>query len=253
VHVLHGSNVIIRIMIAVPGDVRHTYTPTQARRLITPDQGAIPVTARPLSLVRWTILCASAEAIGMAAASSAAKVSQALVGEPGNGRESAIALSLVVAGGLVEGIALGTLQAAGLGRLLPGLNRRRWLLVTAAVAGLGWAAASAPAVLTADSGGAAPPLLLILGGALGLGAAMGAVLGAAQASVLRGQVRHPWRWVGANMAAWAPAMAVIFAGATAPGADWPGPTVVALGAVTGLLAGTVLGLVSGWFLPTLDG
>lgn len=49
------------------------------------------------------------------------------------------------------------------------------------------------------------------------------------------------------------AMAVIFLGATAPGADWSGPTVVALGAVTGLGAGTILGLVSGWFLPTLDG
>jgi hypothetical protein len=48
-------------------------------------------------------------------------------------------------------------------------------------------------------------------------------------------------------------MAVIFLGATAPDADWSMPTVAALGAVTGLGAGTVLGLVSGWFLPTLDG
>jgi hypothetical protein len=82
---------------------------------------------------------------------------------------------------------------------------------------------------------------------------MGTVLGAAQASVLRTHVRHPWRWVGASAAAWAPAMAVIFLGATAPGADWSGPLVAALGAVTGLLAGSVLGLVTWWFLPSLDG
>lgn len=81
---------------------------------------------------------------------------------------------------------------------------------------------------------------------------MGAVLGAAQATVLRPHVRRPWRWVGANMAAWAPTMAVIFLGASAPSADWSVPTVVALGTVTGLVAGAVLGLVSGWFLPTLD-
>jgi hypothetical protein len=158
-----------------------------------------------------------------------------------------------VAGGLVEGVALGGLQAAGLRRLLPWLDRRRWLLVTTAVAGLGWAAASAPAALSGTDDGSVPPLLLVLGGALALGVVMGALLGAVQATGLRGQVRHPWRWIGASAAAWAPAMAVIFLGATAPAADWSGPTVAALGAVTGLGAGTVLGLVSGWFLPTLDG
>lgn len=205
-----------------------------------------------LSLARWMALCAGAEAIGMTAAASAAKVSQALVGEPG-GREAAVALSLVVAGGLVEGVALGGLQAAGLQRLVPGLDRRRWLLVTTAVAGLGWAAASAPAALSGADDGSVPPLLLVLAGAVGLGAVMGVLLGAVQATGLRRHVRHPWRWVGANAAAWAPAMAVIFLGATEPNADWSGPSVAALGAVTGLAAGSVLGLVSGWFLPTLDG
>jgi hypothetical protein len=188
----------------------------------------------------------------MTAAATAAKTSQALVGQPGNGRQVALALSLVIGGGLVEGVALGGLQAAGLGRFLPNLNRRRWLLVTTAVAGVGWAAASAPAAVSGDSDGATPPLLLILGGAIALGAVMGALLGAAQATVLRGQVRHPWRWVGASMAAWAPAMAIIFLGASAPEADWPMSTVIPLGTVTGLLAGAVLGLVSGCLLHTLD-
>jgi len=82
---------------------------------------------------------------------------------------------------------------------------------------------------------------------------MGAALGAAQALVLRGHVAHPWRWVGANAVAWAPAMAVIFLGASTPGADWPVAAVARLGAVTGLAAGTVLGLASGWFLPSLAG
>jgi len=209
--------------------------------------------AGSLSVARWTALCAAAEAIGMTAAATAAKASQALVGEPANGREVVVALSLVVGGGIVEGVALGALQASGLRRMLPRLDQRRWLAVTTAVAGVGWAAASAPAVLAGSGDGAAPPLLLVLGGAVGLGAVMGAVLGVAQATGLRGHVRHPWRWVGANAAAWAPAMAVIFLGATAPSADWSGPTVAALGTVTGLAAGAVLGLVSGWFLPTLQG
>lgn len=211
------------------------------------------MSVRQLSMARWITLCAVAEAIGMTAAATAAKASQALVGEPGNPREASLALTLVVAGGLVEGLALGGLQAAGLGRLLPGLDRRRWLLVTTAVAGLGWALASAPAALSGTDDGSAPPLLLVLGGAATLGAVMGLLLGAAQAGVLRGHVRHPWRWVCASAAAWAPAMAVIFLGATAPEADWSAPAVVALGTATGLVAGAVLGLVSWWFMDTLDG
>ena len=51
---------------------------------------------QPLSLVRWTALCALAEAIGMTAAASAAKTSQSLIGQPGNGREMALFLSVAV-------------------------------------------------------------------------------------------------------------------------------------------------------------
>jgi len=211
------------------------------------------VGAQPLSLSRWTALCAVAEAVGMTAAATAAKVSQTLIGQPVNNREVLLALTIAVGGGLVEGVALGGLQAWGLGRLLPGLNRPRWVLVTTAVAGAGWAGASAVAGGSGQDDGAAPALLFILVGAIVIGAVMGALLGAAQATVLRGQVRHPWRWVTANMVAWAPAMAIIFAGAAVPGADWPAKTVIPLATVTGLAAGAVLGLASGWFLPTLDG
>lgn len=94
-------------------------------------------------MARWITLCAVAEAIGMTAAATAAKASRALVGEPGNPREASLTLTLVVAGGLIEGLA--------------------------------------------------------------------------------------------------------------PEAEWSVPAVVALGTATGLVAGAVLGLVSWWFLDTLDG
>jgi hypothetical protein len=211
------------------------------------------VGSQPLSLVRWTALCAVAEGIGMTAAATAAKTSQTLIGEPVNNREVLLALSIAVAGGLVEGLALGGLQAAGLGRLLPDLNRPQWVVVTTAVAGVGWAGASAAAGGSGQDDGAAPSLLLILGMSVVLGAVMGALLGAIQATVLRSQVRHPWRWVTANMTAWAPAMAVIFFGASLPGAHWPAWVVIPLATVTGLAAGAILGLITGWFLPDLEG
>ena len=53
--------------------------------------------------------------------------------------------------------------------------------------------------------------------------------------------------------AWAGAMPVIFLGAATASPDAPAADLILLGTVTGAAAGTVLGLVSGWFLPLLDG
>ena len=206
----------------------------------------------PPSVARWTALCAAAETVGMTAAAGAAKAAQAIVGESGTASETTVALSLVVAGGLVEGVALGTAQAVGLGSWLPRLERTRWVLVTVAVAGLGWAAASAPAALSGEGDeGEGPPMVLVVAGAAALGAVMGTVLGAAQALVLRGQVARPWRWVTANAVAWPPAMVVIFLGASTPEHDWSVAKVMGLGTVTGAAAGAVLGLISARFLPSL--
>jgi hypothetical protein len=122
------------------------------------------------------------------------------------------------------------------------------------VAGLGWAAASAPA-LFADQGavGSAPPLLLIVAGAGALGAVMGLLLGAPQGAALRGHVSRPWRWAEVSALAWTPAMVVIFLGATVPSAKWATMAVALTGAFTGLVAGTLLGVLSGALMSVLDG
>jgi len=208
------------------------------------------------SLARWTAACAIAEAVGMTAAAAAARASQAVAGGSPTGWLVLAALAVIVAGGLVEGTALGYAQSTALRPTLPRAARRNWVILTVTVAGLGWAAASAPATFAGDgdpAGTDAPalPLVLVMAGLLGAG--MGALLGAAQALALRGHVRHPWRWITASTVGWTPAMAVIFVGATSAGAGWSPAAVVALGAGTGLAAGAVLGVVSGWFLPSLDG
>lgn len=205
---------------------------------------------RGLSPGRWIVLCAGAEAIGMTAAALAAKLAQHVLGD--DPQATTLALAVLVAGGLVEGGALGALQASGLRRRLPQLNACRWRWVTTAVAGLGWAVASVPGVLTPDDGAPEPALPLVLAGALALGAVMGAILGAAQATTLRRLVRRPARWVLGNTLAWPPTMAVIFLGATTPESTWSTPSVAALGTVTGLVAGTALGVVTGRFLPGDD-
>jgi hypothetical protein len=195
----------------------------------------------------WVVGCAVAEGVGMTAASSAALLADGMSDDA-----RALALVVIVLGGLVEGTALGLVQARLL-RTVLGPRVRAWTLTTVAVAGLGWAGASAPQALSGDSGGAPPPVGLVLVGAAGMGLAMGALLGAAQALALRGRVRHPWRWVSVSAAAWIPTMVVIFAGATAPSSAWHAYQTVPLGLLTGLVAGALLGLVCGSLLPTLDG
>jgi hypothetical protein len=194
---------------------------------------------------RWVLACAVAESVGMSASAGAARGAQSLGATAG--------LLLLVLGGLVEGTALGFWQGTVM-RARAGSSRWWWVLVTVVVAGIGWAAASAPAALSGDSSGSAPPLGWVLTGAAALGTAMGALLGLAQTLVLRrSRTRHPWRWVSANAAGWTAAMPVVFAGATTAGASWPWPVLVCWGAATGALAGAVLGLVTGAWLPALDG
>ena len=202
----------------------------------------------------WLTACLAAETIGMTASAAAARLStNALEGTATTG-DHVRAWLLVIGGGLVEGTALGLLQARALDTWLPRKGRRRWAVVTLCAAGLGWAAASAPSAFASDSAssGSEPPAAVMLLGAAGLGIVMGAVLGGAQASVLRPYVRHPGRWVTANVTGWAVAMPVIFIGAMSPGESWPTVAVAGLGAVTGAAAGTVLGAVTGAFLPRVD-
>ena len=210
---------------------------------------------RPVRWSHWVLLLAVAEAIGMTAAAGAARASMAVVGDPPTLGQSAAVLGLAVAGGGVEGLALGLATYRGLGADGSGLTRGRWVGVTALVAMLAWAIGSAPASFSGNgrADDAGPPWLLVVVGAAVLGLVTGALLGGAQARLLRGQVAHHRRWVTASCLGWAPAMAIIFVGATVPDAGWSTPVVVVTGTVTGFLAGAVLGAISGVVLRSLDG
>jgi hypothetical protein len=215
-----------------------------------------------LGLHHWVALLAGAETIGMIAAATAARTGQALVPDPTGPGQVAAAIALATAGGVVEGGAVGLVTARLLRPRVTGLPVRRWIAVTTAEAGLGWAAGTVPSAVIgsgaeqagqAGSSSAGPAVGLVVAGGLGLGIALGALLGWAQSTLLRHRVSHPFRWIGASTLAWAPAMAVIFLGASTPAADWPVPAVIGLAALTGALAGAVLGLVLGWSAPSLTG
>jgi hypothetical protein len=201
---------------------------------------------------RWMLACGLAEAIGMGAAAGAAKWSQTFVGGRTGVMQVLLALSMVVAAGLVEGVSLGTAQSWALRMTHPHHRRLRYVTMTILVAGIGWAGASAPGVLAGPAGsGTQPPQGLVVLGGAGLGLVMGCLLGVVQAWVLAPVVVRPARWVVANACAWTPAMAIIFWGATTPGAEWPWWQVVPLGCLTGGVAGAVLGLMLARWVPRL--
>ena len=100
---------------------------------------------------RWIVACAMAEAVGMTAAAGAARSATGLTEHEVARRDG----SRTAAGrpwwscrghraGLVSGPALSEVPGRA--------GRLRWLAVTVLVAGVGWAAASAPAVLAGDDG-----------------------------------------------------------------------------------------------------
>ncbi|HET6667824.1 MAG TPA: hypothetical protein VFG98_11150 [Intrasporangium sp.] len=210
----------------------------------------VPSLPAGVSYLRWVGMCAVAEAVGMAAAATAARSSTLWVGDVANPADVIVALSFIVGAGLVEGFALGVAQASALTAVLPMGRRSGWMLMTVLVAGLGWAGASAPGILAGDTGGK-PSTSFLLTGAVGVGAVMGAVLGAAQATVLIGCVPHPETWILANIVGWTVTMPVIFLGASGARAEWDLLAIAMWGGGTGLVAGTVLGIVTGLFLPWL--
>ena len=192
---------------------------------------------------RWVAACAAGEAVGIAVAALA-------VGSVADGAGPGAALRAAVLAGIAEGASLGWCQWRELRQAVPRLGAAAWVGATVGVAILAWVGASLPP--TGAGTGSAPPLLLVLPFAALLGAAFGAVLGTAQSLALIGCVRHPGRWVGANAGAWSVAMAVIYLGASAPDESLAWPALLALGAVTGLVAGAAVGGITGIALPRLD-
>lgn len=200
----------------------------------------------------WLVACTAAEAVGMTAAAAAARGSMAMQ-DHGLRFAVPLGLGLVVLGGLVEGAALGWLQSRALAPRLGARGQARWFAGTLLMAGVGWALASTPGALASPTGNSQPPVLLVVAGAAGLGALMGAILGRVQAWAWSGRVRHPGRWVLASCLGWAAAMPVIFLGATLVPGDWSTLAVAGVGTLTGAAAGCVLGLVTMPFLASLDG
>jgi hypothetical protein len=218
---------------------------------------AMSRTPWPAPWGRWFRACTLAEFLGIAAAAGMAGLAMVLVGEPSNPTEAALILAMSVAGGVVEGLAVGLLQWRVFRSWLPSLSRARYVGGTVVLAACFWLLGMLPSTLLAlapaEAGTTAddPPVLAVavvsaVGGAIG-----GVAFGLVQGWALRGHVAHPWRWIRPNAFGWGVAVAVITVGASSAPAGIPAVGLVCYGAGIGLVAGACVGAVTAQAVPSL--
>jgi menaquinone-dependent protoporphyrinogen oxidase len=215
-----------------------------------PSGAAEPRTAFHL---RWIGACALAEAIGIGFAAAVGSLLHAAFGEPGTGLGRLGLLIAFGAVGAVEGALLSALQWRVLGRRLPLLPRAGWIGVTVAVASAGWMLGMSGAVFApAPVSAIAPTLTEQLLFAFGIGLGAGAFFGAAQWLVLRLAAKRAGSWVGIHALAWALAMLAIHYAAVLPPQTWPWWAMTLSGVAGGLVAGVLLGAISGFVARDLE-
>lgn len=204
---------------------------------------------------RWVVSCAAGEVVGITVAATLAVGARVVLGEPDDIATAAVVLAAAVAGGVVEGLAVGWFQWRVLRLALPTVPARAWTGATVAVAAAFWflgmlpntiAAIGTDATSSAPAGEAGPPMVLVVAAGVVGGAVAGAFFGLAQWSVLHRHATPARGWIWANALGWAVALGWIMLAATLPTAETPLPLVIAGGTLGGLAAGISVGIVTGW-------
>lgn len=206
-------------------------------------------------LLRWIVICALAEILGISAAALWYGTANILIGEP-------VAISARLGAWLVmslaampEGVILGGLQAMGIRWFIPAVSVRKWILATTAVGFLGWGIGTAmPLFIFSDAvpEQAAPSSLMSTAlFAAVFGAAVGTLFGLAQALALPTGRQGKVYWVVANCLGWAVALPFIYVAAQIA-ADFPEwSTRLMVWAVGGLLAGASIGFATAGVLGSI--
>lgn len=203
---------------------------------------------RPGAL-RWVLSVAAGELLGFALTAGIASVALELGGHPTTVPGRVVALLVMTLAGLIEGACYGGAQAWLLLRWLPGLDVRRFVTRTMALAAGAWCfGMSMPLVATLAGAGAEqatrgeePSTLVVMVFATLFGGAAGALFGVVQAPVLRGLVEPRSAWVLGSSVGWAAGLpwAYLAGGAGSEAMSWWQAGALACG------AGLMMGLCAG--------
>lgn len=202
---------------------------------------------------RWVLATAVGEFVGFAVP-AAVGAGAAWTIEKMVGSVAALAMlnvMVMVLAGVVEGAVLGFAQWLVLRRYIQNMARREWVLATALAAGVAWTIGMLPSTL-GDLATLIP--MVLVGGAVLLGAVFVASIGFAQWLVLRRYIQNAGWWVLANAVAWPLGVAVPFIGLAMVPEGAHVVVWVVVGVVSGLLMGVVVGAITGmalvWLLRT---
>ncbi|HET6951669.1 MAG TPA: hypothetical protein VFI47_14905 [Acidimicrobiales bacterium] len=198
-----------------------------------------PVTSSPVTVARgrtaglhrrWVAAMVAGELVGFVPPAVTGAVLAAA------GAPDAVLVPALTLAGLCEGAVLGAAQARVLGRYAPGVDRRAWVVATAAAAGWAWLAGMGGSAVMA-AGAPLPVLVLVVPAWMSGLLAMGW----AQWRVLRLTLPRSGRWIWVTAGAWLVGVAIPVATLSAVPAGWP----AAAGAASGVAAAVAMGLTVG--------
>lgn len=193
----------------------------------------------------WIGASAIAEAIGMSAAASAAGLFGAAAGAPLATRLIEYVAALVAGG--IEAGAVGLLQGLAIKQVLPALPLVVFALAFTVLGIAGWAIGQLPPLLfggAAASVTAEPAPILILGYLVAFGAIGGLAIGAVQGWFLKRLGQPIARWIVLSSVGWALGFLVTGIGATSVDEHWSLAAKASAGIVTGLVAGSLVGIAT---------
>ena len=204
---------------------------------------------------RWVAANAIGELLGLGVYFTVGYIATDLLGEAPN--LVFTLFLLIIASRVIEGTIVGMTQWWAMVPYFPGLTRPSWLVATILGVLSGWFLSSwvfSPTLVgyqAASQSTQALPLGMILLQTAGIGALTGVVLSFFQWLALRSRVHKAWIWIPASTLAWALGMPFIYAATNIIQPDVPlGQIALVLG-LGFLLAGAMVGAVSGVFLVRL--
>lgn len=200
-------------------------------------------------LLLWVFVCALAELLGIGFGAAWWVSMDNLNPEPASTAGKWVSLFLKALSGVAEGTVLGGLQAVVLRRIYPGLAVSKWVGLTVVLAVFGWAVGSAFPIFgefsTTTSEHYDPPLGLTLMMSALMGLLLGAVFGAVQMLAFRNVATRSYVWIVVNALGWGLALPVIYAAASMGSLDTQFQEMILQALVAGVLAGLILGGVTG--------
>lgn len=202
------------------------------------------MTPRNITILgRWVGAMLVAEAVGFSAAMGLGRGVYTLVGgEPPGLAGVVFTAGLSALAGAVEGACLGAGQWLVLRRVFGGVRPAAWIGATALGGALAWALGMTAGMNGPDEW---PGPIVVVGALIASGLALGAVLGGAQAWVLRGRRGAAGRWLLANAVGWMLGLLFAYGGAAVTRDGDPAAFTIAVLAASGAAMALIPALSTG--------